>query len=48
MEQPIEYVKEVFNTNTYAILRVCKAVVPIMAKRRSGLIVNIGSVVGET
>lgn len=47
VEQPIEYVKEVFDTNTYAILRVCKAVVPIMAKRRSGLIVNIGSVVGE-
>lgn len=43
----IERVKAVFDTNTYAPLRVAKAVVPVMAKRRSGLIINIGSVVGE-
>jgi 1-acylglycerone phosphate reductase len=44
---PLEEVKQVFETNTFAILRVCKAVTPIMAKRKSGTIVNIGSVVGE-
>lgn len=47
VEQSLDNVKGVFDTNTFAILRVCKAVVPIMAKRHSGTIVNIGSVVGE-
>ncbi|PPQ67156.1 hypothetical protein CVT25_005757 [Psilocybe cyanescens] len=47
VEIPIEQVKDVFDTNTIAILRVCKAVVPIMAKNESGTIVNIGSIVGE-
>ncbi|KAF8807788.1 oxidoreductase [Phlegmacium glaucopus] len=47
VEEPLDNVKQIFDTNTYSILRVCKAVVPIMAKRRSGTIVNIGSVVGE-
>lgn len=46
-EQTIDNIKQVFDTNTFSILRVCKAVVPIMAKRRSGTIVNIGSIVGE-
>jgi len=40
-------IRSLFDTNVFAILRVCKAVVPIMAKRNSGTIVNIGSVVGE-
>lgn len=43
----MDNIKQIFDTNTFAILRVCKAVVPIMAKRRSGTIVNIGSIVGE-
>ena len=43
----MEDIKQTFDTNAYSILRVCKAVVPIMAKRRSGTIVNIGSIVGE-
>jgi NAD(P)-dependent dehydrogenase (short-subunit alcohol dehydrogenase family) len=47
IEVSIEDVKQVFETNTFAILRLCKAVVPSMAKRRSGTIVNIGSIVGE-
>jgi len=47
VEVPIEDVKRVFETNTFAILRLCKAVVPSMAQRRSGTIVNIGSIVGE-
>ncbi|KAJ3494646.1 hypothetical protein NLJ89_g10765 [Agrocybe chaxingu] len=43
-EQPLDFVKQVFDTNTFSILRVCKAVVPIMASRHYGTIVNIGSV----
>ncbi|KAF5352465.1 hypothetical protein D9756_006019 [Leucocoprinus leucothites] len=40
-------VRKTFETNTFAILRVAKAVVPEMAKRRQGLIINIGSIVGQ-
>ena len=43
----MDHIKHIFDTNTFAILRVCKVVVPIMAQRRSGTIVNIGSIVGE-
>ncbi|KAG6877878.1 hypothetical protein C0993_002879 [Termitomyces sp. T159_Od127] len=47
IDQSIEEVKTVFDTNTFGILRVAKAVIPLMAKRQSGVIVNIGSIVGE-
>ena len=47
LDLSLERVKNVFDTNTYSALRTTKAVVPAMAKRRSGLIINIGSVVGE-
>jgi NAD(P)-dependent dehydrogenase (short-subunit alcohol dehydrogenase family) len=47
VEQTMDNIKQTFDTNTFAILRVCKAAVPHMAKRRSGTIVNIGSIVGE-
>jgi len=43
----LERVKNIFDTNTFAALRTAKAVVPFMAKRRSGLIINIGSIVAE-
>ncbi|KAG5644599.1 hypothetical protein DXG03_008077 [Asterophora parasitica] len=47
IDQTMEDIKANFDTNTFSILRMAKAVVPLMAKRRSGLIVNIGSIVGE-
>lgn len=47
IDQSIDYVKRVFDTNTFAALRMAKAVIPPMAERRTGVIVNIGSVVGE-
>jgi len=43
----LERVHHIFDTNTFAALRIAKAVIPFMAKRRSGLIINIGSISGE-
>lgn len=48
LDQSMEKVKQVFNINTFAIIRVCRAVLPVMAKHKKGLFVNIGSVVGDT
>lgn len=47
IDQTMEFVQEAFNANTFSVLRICKAVIPAMASRKSGIIVNIGSVVGE-
>jgi len=47
VEYDLSDAKTVFETNTFAILRLSQAVVPFMAKARSGTIVNIGSIVGE-
>ncbi|RDB28761.1 NADPH-dependent 1-acyldihydroxyacetone phosphate reductase [Hypsizygus marmoreus] len=47
IDQSLDDVKRNFDTNTYSVLRTAKAAIPYMAKRRSGVIVNIGSVVGE-
>lgn len=47
MDLPIEGVASAFDTNCLSVLRVCKSVVPHMATRKCGLIVNIGSIVGE-
>ncbi|KAG5221070.1 Myosin regulatory light polypeptide [Salix suchowensis] len=47
LDIPLEKVRQTFETNVFAALRVAKAVMPTMAERKSGTIVNIGSVVGE-
>ena len=47
IDQSIEDVKHNFDTNVFGVWRMAKAVIPEMAKRRSGVIVNIGSVAGE-
>jgi NADP-dependent 3-hydroxy acid dehydrogenase YdfG len=46
LEVPVERVRRAFETNVLGLLAVTQAVFPIMAERRSGLIVNVGSVVG--
>lgn len=48
LDLPLETVKANFETNTFATLRMVKAVVPHMAARKSGLVVNTGSILGNT
>lgn len=48
IDNSMVHVKNVFDINTFSVVRLAKAVVPIMAKQNSGRIVNIGSVVGDT
>ncbi|KAJ3760556.1 oxidoreductase [Lentinula raphanica] len=48
LDQNMDAVRQAFDINTFSILRVCRTVLPVMAKRQTGLFVNIGSVVGDT
>ena len=36
-----------FNINVFGVLRVCKAVIPIMREKNSGIIINISSFLGK-
>lgn len=44
---PMNQFVDAYDTNVFGPVRVAKAVIPHMAAKRSGTIVNIGSVVGE-
>lgn len=44
---PVEQVKKTFDANVFGALRTARAAVPHMAKRGSGVIVNVGSIVGD-
>jgi NAD(P)-dependent dehydrogenase (short-subunit alcohol dehydrogenase family) len=45
-EVPLNIVRETFETNVFAVIRLCQLVLPGMRAQRSGLIVNLGSAAG--
>ena len=45
-EVPLGVVRETFETNVFAVIRLCQLVLPGMRAQRSGLIVNLGSAAG--
>jgi NAD(P)-dependent dehydrogenase (short-subunit alcohol dehydrogenase family) len=45
-EVPLGIVRETFETNVFAVIRLCQLVLPGMRAQRSGLIVNLGSAAG--
>ncbi|KAG2755860.1 NAD(P)-binding protein [Suillus brevipes Sb2] len=47
LDVSLDQARKAFETNTYSILRVAQAVAPSMVERKLGLIVNIGSLVGN-
>jgi len=47
IDNSMDIIRKTFETNTFAIIRVTKVVIPEMAKRNQGVIVNIGSIVGQ-
>lgn len=46
LDFPVKEAKQVFETNLWAPMRLTQLVVPHMAKQQSGLVINIGSIVG--
>jgi 1-acylglycerone phosphate reductase len=47
LDLPLDSVQSVYDTNVFGILRMVQAVVPHMAKRGSGMVINVGSIAGH-
>jgi NADP-dependent 3-hydroxy acid dehydrogenase YdfG len=43
----VESIRKQFETNVVGLLATMRAVVPGMRKRRSGVVVNVGSIAGK-
>jgi 1-acylglycerone phosphate reductase len=46
IEQDLEQAKRLFDTNVWGVVALTQVVAPHMCRRRSGMIVNIGSIAG--
>ncbi|MDB4286001.1 SDR family oxidoreductase [bacterium] len=46
-EIPIDNARQVMETNLFGVMRMCQAVLPGMRAQRSGVIINISSIIGE-
>lgn len=46
-ETPDEMIEQVFNTNVYGLLRMCRAALPAMRLQGHGLIINVASIAGR-
>ncbi len=46
-DTPVKQVKEIFEINFFAVVRMIQAVLPHMRAEKSGLIINIGSLAGQ-
>lgn len=46
-EIPVEPVQQMFDVNVFGVLRMIRAVVPLMRQQRAGRIINIGSIAGK-
>lgn len=40
---PMSAIRKIFDTNTFAVMAMCQAVIPQMRERRSGVIINVTS-----
>jgi len=46
-ETPDALIEQVFNTNVYGLLRMCRAALPVMRLQGNGLIINVASIAGR-
>lgn len=47
LDQTMDEIRRAFEINTVAALALCKAVIPHMARRSKGVVINVSSVMGE-